>query len=110
MVHLAPNTLGRHRPQHLNPLRCATPSAAERLQPATACSQWEPFPSLAGSLTARILNGPDPVDALKYQVVVMFMLAASTALERMTVSLLAYHGFSNARHQLVHARIVFRKK
>lgn len=36
--------------------------------------------ALPGTMTGQIIAGADPVDAVKYQIVVMFMLAASTAI------------------------------
>ena len=36
--------------------------------------------SLPGMMTGQILAGADPVDAVKYQIVVMFLISAATAL------------------------------
>jgi len=66
--------------------------------------------SLPGMMTGQILAGSDPVDAVKYQIVVMFMLAAATALGCMSISLLAYRTLFNSRHQLVSASILPGKK
>lgn len=57
--------------------------------------------SLPGMMTGQILAGSDPVDAVKYQIVVMFMLAAATAIGCMLIALLAYRRLFNERHQLV---------
>lgn len=56
--------------------------------------------SLPGMMTGQILAGADPMDAVKYQVVVMFMLAASTALGCVGVALAGYRRLFNKRHQL----------
>lgn len=57
--------------------------------------------SLPGMMTGQILAGADPLGAVKYQVVVMFMIAAATAMGCMMIALLAYRRLFNARHQLL---------
>ncbi|MGM0574349.1 MAG: ABC transporter permease [Myxococcota bacterium] len=61
--------------------------------------------SLPGMMTGQILAGADPLDAVKYQIVVMCMLAAATALGSMMVALLAFRRLFNERHQLRAERI-----
>ena len=56
--------------------------------------------SLPGMMTGQILEGADPVSAVKYQIVVMFMLAASTAMGSLLMAYLIYKRLFNARHQL----------
>ncbi len=56
--------------------------------------------SIPGMMTGQILSGTDPYEAVKYQIVVMFMLAASVSLSSMGISSLMYRKFFNARHQL----------
>jgi putative ABC transport system permease protein len=56
--------------------------------------------SLPGMMTGQILAGSDPLQAVKYQIVVMFMLAAAAALGCMLIVLLAFRRLFNARHQL----------
>jgi putative ABC transport system permease protein len=56
--------------------------------------------SLPGMMTGQILAGSDPLVAVKYQIVVMFMLAAATALGCILTTLLAYRKLFSARHQL----------
>ena len=56
--------------------------------------------SLPGMMTGQILAGADPMQAVAYQIVVMFMLAASTALGAIGVALLVYRALFNERHQL----------
>lgn len=55
--------------------------------------------SLPGMMTGQILAGANPVDAVKYQIVIMFLLAASTALGTVSVVLLSYQRVFNERHQ-----------
>lgn len=57
--------------------------------------------SLPGMMTGQILQGADPIDAVKYQIVVMFMIAAATAVGCMLVALLVYRRLFNERHQLL---------
>lgn len=65
--------------------------------------------SLPGMMTGQILQGASPLDAVKYQIVVMFMLAASTSLGCTGVTLLVVRRMFNERHQLRAERIVRRK-
>ncbi|WP_428267497.1 ABC transporter permease [Haliangium sp.] len=61
--------------------------------------------SLPGMMTGQILAGADPLDAVKYQIVVMFMLAAASAMSAIVVALLVYRRMFNPRHQLERERI-----
>jgi putative ABC transport system permease protein len=61
--------------------------------------------SLPGMMTGQILAGADPLRAVKYQIVIMFMIAAGTALGSMLIALLSYRALYNHRHQLVSGRI-----
>lgn len=56
--------------------------------------------SLPGMMTGQILAGADPLAAVKYQIVVMFMLGASTAVSAVGMALLVYRRLFNERHQL----------
>ncbi len=64
--------------------------------------------SLPGMMTGQILAGSDPLEAVKYQIVVMFMLAAATALGCILFALLAYRQLFNT-HQQLERRLVPRK-
>lgn len=57
--------------------------------------------SLPGMMTGQILQGADPIDAVKYQIVVMFMIAAATSAGCMLVALFVYRRLFNDRHQLL---------
>ncbi|XPS83163.1 conserved uncharacterized protein, UPF0014 [Desulfosarcina variabilis str. Montpellier] len=61
--------------------------------------------SLPGMMTGQILEGANPVSAVKYQIVVMFMIAASTAMGSLLIAFLMYKRLFNARHQLNHQLI-----
>ncbi len=56
--------------------------------------------SLPGMMTGQILAGADPLQAVKYQVVIMFMIAAATSLGCIAMGLLVYRRLFNDRHQL----------
>lgn len=66
--------------------------------------------SLPGMMTGQILSGTDPVVAVRYQIVVMFMLAAGTAVGCTLAALLAYRRLFNERHQLEAHRILRQEK
>lgn len=56
--------------------------------------------ALPGMMTGQILAGADPVEAVKYQVVVMFLIAAATSIGAILLAMLAYRRLFNDRHQL----------
>ena len=64
--------------------------------------------SLPGMMTGQILAGADPLQAVKYQIVVMFMLAATTAVGCMAMTLLAFRSLFNHQHQLQSGKILRR--
>ena len=57
--------------------------------------------SLPGMMTGQLLAGAPPIEAVKYQVVIMFLIAAGTALGTLGVVLLAYRRVFNKRHQFL---------
>ena len=61
--------------------------------------------SLPGMMTGQILAGADPLGAVKYQIVIMFLIAGATSLGSIGVALLAYRRLFNDRHQLRHELI-----
>jgi len=61
--------------------------------------------ALPGMMTGQILQGADPVAAVKYQVVVMFLISGATALGCIVLAMLAYRRLFNDRHQLRSERI-----
>lgn len=61
--------------------------------------------SLPGMMTGQLLAGAAPADAVRYQIVIMFMIAAATALGTLGVILLAYRRLFNAQHQLCAERL-----
>lgn len=61
--------------------------------------------SLPGMMTGQLLAGVDPVEAVKYQVVIMFLIASGTALGTVGVVLLSYRRLFSPRHVFLHARL-----
>ena len=58
--------------------------------------------SLPGMMTGQLLAGVDPVQAVKYQVVIMFLIASGTALGTVGVVLLSYRRLFSTRHQFLY--------
>ena len=56
--------------------------------------------SLPGMMTGQILAGSEPDKAVRYQIVVMFMIAAAVAMGAMGMALWVYRRLFNERHQL----------
>jgi putative ABC transport system permease protein len=57
--------------------------------------------SLPGAMTGLILAGVDPLTAIRYQIVVMYMLLAATALAALTSARLAERALFDRAHRLV---------
>jgi putative ABC transport system permease protein len=55
--------------------------------------------SLPGMMTGQMLSGVAPLEAVKYQIVIMFLIASATALGVFSVVLLSYRRLFNAHHQ-----------
>ncbi|MHB8899112.1 MAG: ABC transporter permease [Thermoguttaceae bacterium] len=64
--------------------------------------------SLPGMMTGQLLAGVDPLQAVLYQIVIMFLIAAGTALGTVIVVLAAYRRLFNRDHQFLPHRL--RKK
>jgi putative ABC transport system permease protein len=56
--------------------------------------------ALPGMMTGQILAGADPVQAVKYQILVMFLIAGGTGLGAMSAVMAAGHRLTDARHRL----------
>ena len=61
--------------------------------------------SLPGMMTGQILAGAAPADAVRYQIVIMFMIAAATALGTFGVVMLAFLRLFDRRHRLRSERL-----
>ena len=58
--------------------------------------------SLPGMMTGQLLAGVDPLQAVKYQIVIMFLIASGTALGTVGVVLLSYRRLFNVDHQFLY--------
>ncbi len=56
--------------------------------------------ALPGMMTGQILAGADPVQAVKYQILVMFLIAGGTGLGATSAVMAGGHRLTDARHRL----------
>ena len=56
--------------------------------------------SLPGAMAGMIIGGADPLEAVRLQIVVMYMLLGSVSIAAMLAGLLSYRAFFTPRHQL----------
>jgi putative ABC transport system permease protein len=56
--------------------------------------------SLPGTMTGQILSGVPPAEAVKYQILVMFLIAGSTGLGAVTAVLGGVYRLTDRRHRL----------
>ena len=56
--------------------------------------------SLPGMMTGQILAGIDPTEAVKYQILIMFLIAGSTGMGTLVAVLLVVRRLSDDRHRL----------
>ena len=61
--------------------------------------------SLPGMMTGQLLAGAPPLQAVMYQIVIMFLIAAGTALGTVAVVLLSYRRLFNADHQFLFQKV-----
>ena len=57
--------------------------------------------SIPGMMTGLIIAGTSPVEAVKYQIMVTFMLLSTTSISSFTACYFSYRSFFNSRKQLV---------
>lgn len=57
--------------------------------------------SLPGMMSGLMVAGVDPAQAIRYQIVVMFMLISVTAISSFIASYMVYHSFYNEKMQLM---------
>ena len=60
---------------------------------------------IQGMMTGQLLSGAAPMDAVKYQIVIMFLIASATALCTVLVILLSFFRLFNTHHQFLFRRI-----
>lgn len=61
--------------------------------------------SLPGMMTGQLVSGMAPIQAVKYQIVIMFLVASATALGTVGVVLLSFLRLFNGDHQFLCQRI-----
>ena len=61
--------------------------------------------SFPGMMTGQMLAGALPMGAVRYQIVIMFLIASGTALGTVGVLLLSYRQLFNSDHQFLYQRI-----
>jgi putative ABC transport system permease protein len=61
--------------------------------------------SLPGMMTGQLLVGVNPIEAVKYQIVIMFLIASGTALGTVGVVLLSYLRLFGRDHQFLYKQI-----
>ena len=66
--------------------------------------------SLPGMMTGQLLSGVDPLEAVKYQIVIMFLIAAATAMGTGGIVLLGYRRLFNESHQFIASRLHLKKQ
>lgn len=55
---------------------------------------------LPGAMAGMIIGGADPLEAVRLQIVVLYMLLGSVSIAAMLVGILSYRSFFTRRHQL----------
>ncbi|MBP0594454.1 iron export ABC transporter permease subunit FetB [Paraburkholderia sp. LEh10] len=64
--------------------------------------------SLPGMMTGQVLAGQSPLQAVRYQIVIMFLIAASSALGTVGAVLLTYRRLFSPEHRFLASRLVER--
>ncbi|MFK7821750.1 MAG: iron export ABC transporter permease subunit FetB [Planctomycetaceae bacterium] len=62
--------------------------------------------SLPGMMTGQMLSGTDPVEAVKYQIVIFFLIASATALGTTAAVLLSFRRLFNSDHQFQRSKLI----
>lgn len=71
------------------------------MQPTIDSAKTLGIVTLPGMMTGLILGGASPIEAIKYQIMVTFMLMSTTAIASFIASFLSYREFFNERKQLM---------
>ena len=66
--------------------------------------------SLPGMMTGQLLSGVDPMQAISYQIIIMFFLAATTSLGTFSVVLLGYRRLFTPDHQFLPQRLIAKRE
>ena len=79
--------------------RCAKPFAAACCRSSTRCRR-RAIVTLPGIMTGQILAGLDPLEAVKYQILLMFLLSGGSGLSALAVSYLTAWRLTDERQRL----------
>jgi len=90
--------LGRPRGTALRPVAAAALRTA--LMPIVNSMAATGLVALPGMMTGQILSGVDPVEAVKYQTLIMFLSAGGTGFGALTAVLAGAARLTDARHRL----------
>ncbi|HJE15638.1 MAG TPA: ABC transporter permease, partial [Lapidilactobacillus dextrinicus] len=71
------------------------------MQPTIDSAKTVGLVSLPGMMSGLIFAGVDPVRAIKYQIMVTFMLITTTSLGSIIAGYAAYKNYFNAQEQLI---------
>lgn len=71
------------------------------MQPTIDSAKTVGLVSLPGMISGLIFAGVDPVEAIRYQIMVMFMLLSATSIASMIASYAAYKTYFNDKAQLI---------
>lgn len=66
--------------------------------------------SLPGMMTGQVLAGQSPLEAVRYQIVIMFLIAAASALGTVGAVLLMYRRLFSAQHRFLSHRLFDRRR
>ena len=66
--------------------------------------------SLPGMMTGQVLAGQSPLQAVRYQIVIMFLIAASSALGTVGAVLLTYRRLFSPEHRFLASRLIERSR
>lgn len=64
--------------------------------------------SLPGMMTGQVLAGESPLQAVRYQIVIMFLIAAASALGTVGAVLLTYRRLFSPQHRFLPAKLITR--
>lgn len=64
--------------------------------------------ALPGMMTGQLLAGVEPISAVKYQIVIIFLIAVATAFGTMTGVLLSFKKLFNDKHQFLYHDLIKR--
>jgi putative ABC transport system permease protein len=66
--------------------------------------------SLPGMMTGQLLSGTSPIEAVKYQIMIMFLIASATALGTVGIVSLSFLRLFNRDHQFLFATLQKKKR